>query len=333
MDFGDLALQLDDLEQDCSVQESWAYCQDGLKHKATGILIDENGLREGGRNIEVDQNSLLGQGAGGHVCRAVHKPSGVKLAVKVVRVEDKAKRDQLINEIRTLFRITRSPFLIELYDAYVHKDSGCVHVALEYMDYGSLADVKRKVESIPENYLALVCMQILEGLKTLHLSNVVHRDVKLGNILVNSSGSVKVTDFGISKNLDESAIVCDTFVGTATHMSPERVLGEDYGFAADIWSLGLCVYELASGNYPYGSVASFPVLFDNLCNKPEPRLPAKKYSAELCRFVEVQLQKEPQKRANAIQLQASDYILGNLPGVSESSLIKWLTTAMQKGRP
>lgn len=322
MDLGGLALQLDDLETDHTVQESWAYCQDGLRHRATGIRIDEKGLREGGRNIEVDQNSLLGQGAGGHVCRAVHKPSGVKLAVKVVRVEDKAKRDQLINEISTLFRITRSPFLIELYDAYVHKESGCVHVALEFMDYGSLADVRRKVEKVPEDYLALICMQILEGLKTLHLNNVVHRDVKLGNILVNSSGSVKVTDFGISKNLDESAIVCDTFVGTATHMSPERVLGEDYNFSADIWSLGLCVFELASGNYPYGSVPSFPVLFDNLCNKAEPRLSKNKFSPELCRFVEVQLQKEPQKRANAIQLQASEYILGNLPKVNEAAFIR-----------
>eukprot|EP00913_Durusdinium_trenchii_P002444 g2258.t1 len=61
-------------------------------------------------------------------------PTGIPLAVKIVRVEDKTKRDQLINEIHTLFRISKSHFLIELYDAYVHKESGCVHVALEYMD-------------------------------------------------------------------------------------------------------------------------------------------------------------------------------------------------------
>merc|ERR1711881_800293 len=144
-------------------------------------------------------------------------------------------------------------------------------------DFGSLQDVKHKVQLVPENILALIMMQILEGLKTLHMGYVVHRDVKLGNILVNSSGAVKVTDFGISKKLGDHAM-CDTFVGTATHMSPERVLGEDYSFAADIWSLGLCVYELASGAYPYGSVASFPVLFDNLCSKPEPRLSPGRFS-------------------------------------------------------
>merc|ERR1711933_215329 len=116
------------------------------------------------------------------------------------------------------------------------------------------------------------------------------------------------TDFGISKKLGDVQF-CDTFVGTATHMSPERVLGEDYSFAADIWSLGLCVYELASGTYPYGSVASFPVLFDNLCNKPEPRLAVGRYSKELCDFVNRQLQRRPEMRYTAIQLQAHPFIL------------------------
>merc|ERR1719230_2473818 len=189
-----------------------------------------------------------------------------------------------------------SCFLIQLYAAYVHKDTGCVHVALEYMDYGSLADVKLRVDQVPEHLLAIILMQILEGLKTLHLSYVVHRDVKLGNILVNSRGAVKVTDFGISKKLD-SAVMRDTFVGTATHMSPERVLGEDYSFAADIWSLGLCVYELASGVYPYGSVSCFPVLFDNLCNKAEPRLSKDQYSEALCDFVRCCLRRRPELRA------------------------------------
>ncbi|CAJ1420315.1 unnamed protein product, partial [Effrenium voratum] len=121
MDFADLQLQLDCLGDELK-QESWAVQQDGsLRHCLTNIVIGEGGLRDGVGQIEVDQTNLLGRGAGGVVCRAVHKPTGMPLAVKVVRVEDKAKRDQLINEIHTLFRITKSHFLIELYDAYVHK--------------------------------------------------------------------------------------------------------------------------------------------------------------------------------------------------------------------
>lgn len=337
MDFGaDLQLDLENNEDDNAVAESWAVCEDGsLRHCASGILIDELGLRDGktefsveSGDIEVDQTNLLGRGAGGIVARGVHKPTGTPLAIKIVRVEDKAKRSQLINDLHTLLRISKNSFLIQLYGAYNHKDTGCVHVALEFMDYGSLADVKQRVQLVPESILALIMMQILEGLKQLHLNYVIHRDVKLGNILVNSKGSVKVTDFGISKKLGDSAQFCDTFVGTATHMSPERVLGEDYGFAADIWSLGLCVYELASGKYPYGNVCSFPVLFDNLCNKAEPRLPAGRFTEPLRDFVKRQLQRHPERRATTIQLQASSFILTYMFQVTQGELIQWLDGIM-----
>lgn len=334
MDFGDLHLQLTDTEE-AQVAESWAVGADGsLRHCATGILIGELGLQDGKTeftidpsDIEVDQTNLLGRGAGGIVAMGKHTPTGVQLAIKVVRVEDKAKRSQLINELHNLLRVTKSQFLIQLYAAYMHKDTGCVHIALEYMDYGSLTDLKHKVPFVPEHILALVMMQILEGLKALHLAYVVHRDVKLGNILFNSRGVVKVTDFGISKKLGDHAM-CDTFVGTATHMSPERVLGEDYSYAADIWSLGLCVYELASGQYPYGSIASFPVLFDNLCNKDEPRLSSEKYSSAICEFIELQLQRHPAKRATAIQLQAHRFIMLNIFQVKQDELIAWLAQVM-----
>eukprot|EP00929_Paragymnodinium_shiwhaense_P047156 TRINITY_DN23923_c0_g1_i1.p1 TRINITY_DN23923_c0_g1~~TRINITY_DN23923_c0_g1_i1.p1 ORF type:complete len:341 (-),score=56.94 TRINITY_DN23923_c0_g1_i1:231-1253(-) len=337
MDFGDLQLQLDTEAQDVHQNESWAVSEDGsLRHCATGIQIGERGLMDGttsfpvnSADIEVDNSNLLGRGAGGTVVRGVHKQSGMPLAVKVVRVEDKAKRYQLLNDLRLLLRISKSAFLIQLYAAYVHKDSGCVHVALEYMDYGSLQDLRKKVKMVPENMLALVIIQILEGLKVLHLNYFVHRDVKLGNVLVNSKGCVKVTDFGISKKLDESDIVCGTFVGTGTHMSPERILGEDYTFPADVWSLGLCVMELASGQYPYGNVSAFPVLFDNLCNKPEPRLPAGRFTEALCNFVLKCLKRKPGDRATVIELQAHEFILSNITQVTQGDLVTWLNRVMR----
>eukprot|EP00927_Polykrikos_kofoidii_P075193 TRINITY_DN71276_c0_g1_i1.p1 TRINITY_DN71276_c0_g1~~TRINITY_DN71276_c0_g1_i1.p1 ORF type:complete len:343 (-),score=55.93 TRINITY_DN71276_c0_g1_i1:286-1314(-) len=333
MDLGGLNLALETDANDLGAQNStWSVSADGsLWHNATGILIGELGLRDGqtaftvdSSDIEVDQTNVLGRGAGGVVARGVHKPTNTALAIKVVRVEDKSKRSQLINDLHTLLRISKSNFLIQLYAAYVHKDTGCVHVALEYMDLGSLHDLKQLVPLVPESILALIMMQILEGLKILHLSHVVHRDVKLGNILVNSKGCVKVTDFGISKKLGDFPGICETFVGTATHMSPERVLGDGYSFAADIWSLGLCVYELASGTYPYGNVASFPVLFDNLCNKPEPQLQPGRFSEHLCDFVKCQLKRRPEMRATAIQLQAHPYILSNLSQVTQRDLVQWL---------
>lgn len=329
-DFGlSLSLEPDVPGAGNGVSESWTVHDDGTFSHRHGIEIGEFGMKAGGTEfridssqVKVDETNLLGRGAGGVVARGVHKSSGMPLAVKIVRVEDSGKRKQLINELGQLMKV-ESSFLIQLYAAYVHKDSGCVHVALEYMDYGSLADVKQKTSSVPEDMLALMMMQILEGLKVLHLRYVVHRDVKLGNILVNSRGCVKVTDFGISKQLDDKPF-CETFVGTATHMSPERVMGEGYTFSSDIWSLGLCVCELATGTYPYGKVPNFLALYGCLCQQPAPRLPEERFSKPLCNFVERQLQKEPERRATAIQLQAHPWILAKMASVTEVELVRWL---------
>lgn len=334
-EFGNLPpLSLETYAQGGSgVGESWAVIADGsLQHRSTNIQINEFGLRDKStvfsidqKDIEVDHTNLLGRGAGGVVALGKHMPTGTPLAVKVVRLEDKEKRSQLVNELQNLLRIAKSPFLIQLYTAYVHKDTGCVHVAIEYMDYGSLANVRSKSPKIPENMLALIMMQVLEGLKILHMSQVVHRDVKLENTLVNSAGFVKVTDFGISKKLGD-ADFCDTFVGTQIYMSPERVKGDAYSFAADIWSLGLCVYELAAGKNAYGRISSYPVLFHNLVNEPEPRLPKENHSPELCDFTARHLQRAPERRATAIQLQAHAWILDNM--AAESQLVSWLRGVM-----
>eukprot|EP00438_Fugacium_kawagutii_P030075 Skav215739 [mRNA] locus=scaffold2859:150536:154398:+ [translate_table: standard] len=142
-----------------------------------------DGFEDGVKQIEVAETNVLGRGAGGVVCRATHKPTGhamcrIPLAVKIVRVEDKAdkaKRDQLINEVHTLFRISKSHFLIELYDAwaahghpvqYVHKERGfCWAMSAQCpcaaADLGSLADVKRNVEMVPENLL--VCASVVNS--------------------------------------------------------------------------------------------------------------------------------------------------------------------------
>ncbi len=114
--------------------------------------------------------------------------------------------------------------------------------------------MKKRRKRIPEAILAFLILQMTEALKTLHLNDILHRDIKLENILVNSRGEVKLTDFGVSKklNVDNPDGHCRTFVGTKVCMAPERFGrgGRRYGKPSDIWSLGICVYELAAGELP-----------------------------------------------------------------------------------
>jgi serine/threonine protein kinase len=256
----------------------------------------------------------LGRGACGIVSRGIHKPSGTLLAIKAVQINDRDKREQLMNDIQGLIKAQNCPYLVHLYAAYFHKQSGRVHVALELMDMGSLQDILKKLNAsstpcrIPEECISTITYQVLLGLEFLHSHKQLHRDIKPGNILVNSDGSVKLSDFGISKTLDNTANICDTFVGTATYMSPERAIGLDYSFSADIWSLGMVVYELATGEFPFPKLASFPVLFDHLCHKPEPRLVGDDYSPEIENFVALCLQREITKRPSASDLLQHPFI-------------------------
>ena len=263
----------------------------------------------------------MGRGACGIVYRGLHRPSNTLLAIKAVQVHDKSKRAQLMNDIQSLIKVQNCTHLVQLYAAYFHKESGRVHVALELMNRGSLEAILRKgVSPFPESVVATIIQGVLQGLEFLHAHKQVHRDVKPGNILLNSLGEVKLSDFGISKTLDNTANICDTFVGTATYMSPERAVGQDYSFSADIWSVGLVVYEIASGKFPFPATTNFPALFDYLCNKPEPRLVGPVYSSDLCSVVEMCLQREPQTRASARDLLSHAFF--NL--VDKPRLVLWV---------
>lgn len=105
-----------------------------------------------------------------------------------------------------------------------------------------------------------------------HKLHEIHRDLKPENILLNQLGEIKLTDFGVSKALDGSFGLAGTFVGTARYMSPERVQGGKYSFPSDIWSLGITLYEMATGENPYSNTVSPIVLIDNIVSSPEPAL-------------------------------------------------------------
>eukprot|EP00971_Amphidinium_carterae_P240339 4771415-Amphidinium_carterae.1 len=123
----------------------------------------------------------------------------------------------------------------------------------------------------------------MSGLQHLHQNNHIHRDIKPQNVLHNSAGEVKLTDFGIAKELGTMGLAC-TFVGTAMYMAPERCLGKDYSVNSDIWSLGMVLHELAIGKYPFDAT-SFPVLVDCLCERPEPRLESALFPVETVDFL------------------------------------------------
>ncbi|KAH8943714.1 hypothetical protein BDL97_13G068700 [Sphagnum fallax] len=251
----------------------------------------------------------IGWGASSVVRKAIHIPTHRILALKKINVFEKEKRQQLLNEIRTLCEAPRVRGLVEFYGAFYSPDSGQISIALEYMDGGSLADIVRTKKFIPEPILSVITRKVLKGLVFLHGErHLVHRDIKPANLLINLNGEPKITDFGISAGLDNSIAMCATFVGTVTYMSPERINNQCYSYPADIWSLGLSLLECGTGEFPYNASKGPVNLMLQVMYDPSPSPPSDRFSSEFRSFVDACLLKEADARPTAEQLMSHSFI-------------------------
>jgi len=339
-------LEMDDVDP-TSVSQTWSFDPSGtMRHKGANLNISpDKGISYGGHvdklspnDILVDGEKRLGSGACVVVKKGVIKKTGLPVAIKFVKVDEKPKREQLLNEIRGLVQAEGCPYLVQMYAGFAAKRTNTVHVALEFMDCGSLADLKKRLKGTgaepagaEPHALACISFQIMMGLDYLHNRKLIHRDIKPENILHNKKGWVKLTDFGISKDLEMTWAVAGTFVGTATYMSPERCRGDGYSFGADIWSVGMVIHELATGKYPFKDVGTFPALFDQLCEQPEPRLDSAIFPAVLVDFAGLCLTRDVIKRPFAHDLLLHEYI--NKLADPQEDLKCWLTTFMKDKAP
>lgn len=188
------------------------------------------------------------------------------MAMKEMRLElEDSKFATIIMELDVLHRCA-SPYIVDFYGAFFQE--GAVYICMEFMDGGSIDKIY--AGGVPEGVLAKVTLATVQGLKSLKDDhNIIHRDVKPTNILVNTQGQVKICDFGVSGNLVAS--IAKTNIGCQSYMAPERISGGGvasaganpgggtYSVQSDIWSLGLSIIECALGKYPYS-----PETYDNI---------------------------------------------------------------------
>uniref|UniRef100_A0ABI8AQM9 Dual specificity mitogen-activated protein kinase kinase 2 n=2 Tax=Felis catus TaxID=9685 RepID=A0ABI8AQM9_FELCA len=199
------------------------------------------------KDDDFERISELGAGNGGVVTKVQHRPSGLIMARKLIHLEIKpAIRNQIIRELQVLHECN-SPYIVGFYGAFY--SDGEISICMEHMDGGSLDQVLKEAKRIPEEILGKVSIAVLRGLAYLREKHqIMHRDVKPSNILVNSRGEIKLCDFGVSGQLIDS--MANSFVGTRSYMSPERLQGTHYSVQSDIWSMGLSLVELSIGRYP-----------------------------------------------------------------------------------
>ncbi|HKH11231.1 MAG TPA: PASTA domain-containing protein [Rubrobacter sp.] len=143
------------------------------------------------------------------------------------------------------------PNIVSIFDRG-EADDGTYYIAMEYLPGGTLKDRILKRGALPPRTAAAVALQIAEALRAAHERDVVHRDIKPHNILITGSGDVKVTDFGIARAASSSTMTrTGHILGTAHYISPEQAMGEPVGPSSDLYSLGVVLYEMLTGEMPF----------------------------------------------------------------------------------
>jgi len=195
----------------------------------------------------------IGTGAMGAVYRAKHTESGKWVAIKVVAAAhaDNETAMQRFEREWEILKQLKHPNIVRL--IATGRFSGTPFYAMEYVEGQSLDKVMARRGRISWEDVVQLGRQLCAGLQCAHDKGIVHRDLKPSNLMILKDGTVKLTDFGIAKDLDRTAITdVNSTVGTAAYMSPEQCKGErNLTFKSDLYSMGVMFYELLTGKKPF----------------------------------------------------------------------------------
>jgi serine/threonine-protein kinase len=217
----------------------------------------------------------LGRGAMGVVYHAIDPTIGRAVAIKTLRLRDVDDSEQRLRLRERLFREARSagalshPGIVTIYD--MDEVDGLAYIAMEFVDGQTLEEILSRPEPIPGDRLREVLRQAAAALDYAHRKGIIHRDIKPANIMIDGSGAVKITDFGIAKITQvEGQTLTGVLVGTPNYMSPEQVQGQEVDGRSDQFSLGVIAYEMLCGERPFFGEQISTVVYKIVAEQPGP---------------------------------------------------------------
>jgi len=202
----------------------------------------------------------LGKGGMGKVYKALDKEIKGKVALKLIKPEIAADK-QTIERFRNELKMTRDishKNVCRMYD--LNKEEGTYYITMEYVSGEDLKSSIRRLRQLTPGTAILIAKQVCEGLAEAHRLGVVHRDLKPQNIMIDKEGNARIMDFGIARSLKVKGITgAGVMIGTPEYMSPEQVEGKDVDKRSDIYSLGVILYEMVTGQVPFEGDTPFTI--------------------------------------------------------------------------
>lgn len=284
-----------------------------------------------GNNFEQNnwmKGDLIGEGSFGSVYLALHAITGELMAVKQVELVDVGKGTE--SDKKKQLMVNALKLEIELLQGLHHphivrylgtsSDETHLNIFLEYVPGGSIAAMLKQYNTFKEPLTRNFTRQILDGLSYLHSRDIIHRDIKGANILVDNRGAVKISDFGVSKQTTSNLTTKDginssgkdygplggpgtrtSLQGSVFWMAPEVVRQTGQSIKSDIWSVGCLIVEMFTGSRPFPSMTTLQTLFAVGSQGEKPQIPDSA-SSDARRFLDLCFEVDQNKRPSATEL-------------------------------
>ncbi len=276
----------------------------------------------GGRYTVQDK---IGTGGMAIVYRGIDDVLGRTVAIKTMLPQyanDKSFAARFKQEAQAAAAL-QSPYIVSVYDW--GRDSDTYYIIMEYLRGTDLKSGIRKHGALDCRKVAQIGSQIAQALSVAHRHDIIHRDIKPQNIMVQPDGNIKVMDFGIARAKNSHLTADNSVLGTAHYVSPEQTQGKDLGATTDIYSLGIVMYEAATGQVPFDGDDAISVALKQV---NEPPLPPSQINPRVDPALEGVIlkcmQKRPEDRfqtADELYRVLRDYLAGKLQAVNEATAV------------
>lgn len=257
---------------------------------------------------------VLGKGGMGKVYKALDKEINEEVAIKFLKpeiAEDKSIIERFRNELKLARRIAHKN-VCKMY--HLAKEEKTPYITMEYVSGVSLKDFIQKKGRLPEDEAIDIAQQICRGLSEAHELGVVHRDLKPQNIMIDTKGSVKIMDFGIARSLMAKGVTqTGMIIGTPDYMSPEQAEGMEVDQRSDVYSLGVILYEMVTGEVPFKGDSALSVAVKHKTERaPDPRELNDQVTESLSAVILKCMEKEREKR-----YQSAEELLSELENIKK----------------